>query len=72
MPNDFMWIIASFILLTLAIGMLNTDPDDVLITSELIGAELFCEIIIPVTPAATDVLIIAPKFLVSVMPSKSK
>ena len=52
--------------------MLKTDPDDVLITSELIGAELFCEIIIPVTPAATDVLIMAPKFLVSVTPSKSK
>ena len=64
--------IASFILLTLAIGILNTPPDEVLTTSEFTGAELFWGIIIPSTLAATAVLIIAPKFLVSVIPSSNK
>ena len=47
-------------------------PADVLTTSELIGAELFCDIIIPETLAANEVLIMAPKFLVSVIPSSKR
>ena len=71
-PRELRCIIASLRLLTLAIGILNTAPADVLTTSELIGAELFCDIIIPETLAANEVLIIAPKFLVSVIPSSKR
>ena len=38
--TDFKYNIASFILLTLAIGILKTPPDEVFTTSALIGAEL--------------------------------
>ena len=65
----FRYITASFRLFTLEIGILNSVPDDVLTTSEFIGALLLCDIIIPVAFAATAVLIIAPKFLTSVIPS---
>ena len=71
-PRELRCIIASLRLLTLAIGILNTAPADVLTTSELIGAELFCDIIIPETLAANEVLIMAPKFLVSVIPSSKR
>ena len=63
---------ASLRLFTLAIGILNAAPAEVFITSEFIGAELFCDIIIPATSPATDVLIIDPKFLVSVIPSNRR
>ena len=71
-PRELRCIIASLRLLTLAIGILNTAPADVLTTSELIGAELFWDIIIPETLAANEVLIMAPKFLVSVIPSSKR
>ena len=69
--KEFRCKIASLILLTLAIGILNTPPDDVFTISEFTGAELFCGIIIPSTLDATAVLIIAPKFLASVIPSSN-
>ena len=47
--------------------MLNSVPAEVLTTSEFIGALLLCEMIIPATFVATAVLIIAPKFLTSVI-----
>ena len=58
-PRELRCIIASLRLFTLAIGILNTAPADVLTTSELIGAELFCDIIIPETLAANEVLSLA-------------
>ena len=52
--------------------MKKTAPAEALIVSEFIEALLLSGTIIPFTPVANEFLKIAPKFLTSVIPSKSK
>ena len=53
-------------------GTVNNAPAEVLIVSELIRALPVCGSIIPETPVAEALLIIAPKFRVSVILSNKR